>query len=320
MRLFPSRWSYGLIASIGLIDGIWLALSPVGLAPAQLLLPATGILSALLALHLARRALHGNAANPGLLTALDPLLQGIVFLQLAWVCLRVFNHVSMSSGFPYADGLLMAADAYLPLRWMDYFEFFQARPVLLWVLERSYTSLDMLSLAAFLILAARSDRLRMAYFLEAFLTVATLCTAVGLFLPAKAAVAVNFPGVEVFANFSSPPGLYHLSHLERLRAGGLHMLELGNLPGLVTFPSLHTAAGIILAVSFWRTGLFAVAAAYCAIMILSTPIFGGHYFVDLFAGAALAAVVLRLLAASPRYAGLFRGASRQPRSRKLLTA
>lgn len=160
----------------------------------------------------------------------------------------------------------------------------------------------------------------MAYFLEAFLTVATLCTAVGLFLPAKAAVAVNFPGVEVFANFSSPPGLYHLSHLERLRAGGLHMLELGNLPGLVTFPSLHTAAGIILAVSFWRTGLFAVAAAYCAIMILSTPIFGGHYFVDLFAGAALAAVVLRLLAASPRYAGLFRGASRQPRSRKLLTA
>ena len=40
-------------------------------------------------------------------------------------------------------------------------------------------------------------------------------------------------------------------------------------------------------------------------MIAATPVFGGHYFVDLVAGAALAAAVVATFAALPAHRGLF---------------
>ena len=111
-------------------------------------------------------------------------------------------------------------------------------------------------------------------------------------------VAGPFPG------FPAPPGLYHLEALGALRTGPV-ALDLGNLPGLVTFPSFHTAAGIVLTWAFWRTRAFPVVAAYAATMIAATPVFGGHYFVDLLAGACVAAVVCGGLAALPFYRDLF---------------
>jgi membrane-associated phospholipid phosphatase len=38
----------------------------------------------------------------------------------------------------------------------------------------------------------------------------------------------------------------------------------------------------------------AVGTAYSIVMIASTPVFGGHYFVDLIAGIALAIVMIML--------------------------
>jgi membrane-associated phospholipid phosphatase len=73
----------------------------------------------------------------------------------------------------------------------------------------------------------------------------------------------------------------------------------------VTFPSFHTAAGIILVISFWRTALFPIIVLYSAIMIASTPVLGGHYFVDLIAGAAVAGAVAFALGLLPSYRGLF---------------
>ncbi len=55
----------------------------------------------------------------------------------------------------------------------------------------------------------------------------------------------------------------------------------------------------------FRSFLFLPVLAYCGMMIASTPVFGGHYFVDLIAGTALALVVLLVVARLPGYRGLF---------------
>ena len=47
-------------------------------------------------------------------------------------------------------------------------------------------------------------------------------------------------------NYIDPrDGAYHLEHLERLRSDPMPVLSLSDLPGLVTFPSFHTAMGVI---------------------------------------------------------------------------
>jgi len=77
------------------------------------------------------------------------------------------------------------------------------------------------------------------------------------------------------------------------------------LPGLVTFPSYHTASGILLCAALFRTWMFWPALVYSTVMIASAPIFGGHYFIDLFAGAGLALAVVWWNANRPAYRGLF---------------
>ncbi|MFA5537757.1 MAG: hypothetical protein WCZ72_12195 [Gemmobacter sp.] len=47
-------------------------------------------------------------------------------------------------------------------------------------------------------------------------------------------------------------------------------------------------------------------------MIAATPVHGGHYIVDLLAGAALAGAVLAILARRPAYRGLFARHGGQP--------
>jgi membrane-associated phospholipid phosphatase len=83
------------------------------------------------------------------------------------------------------------------------------------------------------------------------------------------------------------------------------MLDLSFLPGLVSFPSFHTAAGVIIVASFWRTAFLLPALLFSAAMIAGTPIFGGHYFVDMLSGAAIACAMLVAFALLPYYRGMF---------------
>ncbi|HTV72074.1 MAG TPA: phosphatase PAP2 family protein [Rhizobiaceae bacterium] len=76
------------------------------------------------------------------------------------------------------------------------------------------------------------------------------------------------------------------------------------MPGLVTFPSFHTAAGIVVAWCLRRTLFYWPGVVYSVAMIASTPVFGGHYFIDVIAGAFVAFAVLAMVARFPRYSQL----------------
>ena len=80
-----------------------------------------------------------------------------------------------------------------------------------------------------------------------------------------------------------------LSHFEPLRDGSVRHIPLGDMQGLISIPSLHTAMAILFIYALRGCGLlFPLFAALNIGMIASTPIEGGHYFVDVLAGAALA--------------------------------
>ena len=94
-----------------------------------------------------------------------------------------------------------------------------------------------------------------------------------------------------------------------LRDGAVRELDLSHMTGIVSFPSYHAALPVIL---FW--GLYPVtrlrvpAAIWAGLTIVATPLFGGHYGVDVLAGLLLAmlalAVARRLAAKAPDLSGM----------------
>lgn len=315
MQVFPGWSLYCVLAFFLLVDAAWMAIAGIGLEPTGAIFAGTvlGALAAVaLILRLARAApgkgivVNGVAVvRAGLVDRAIVAAEAFFFLLLSWHVSRVFNHLSMAVGLPYADAVLAEWDAALGLDWNAYFAFVAQRPLLIALLGWTYTALTPVSAVALFVLLAM-DRVRQAeFFVVTFFVTAAICILIGMFFPAEAAVAWLLDRPDLLSAFPQAPGVYHLEHLEALRQGRVSAFDLGDLPGLVTFPSFHTAAGVVVAWCYRRTLLFWPVLAYGLVMIASTPIFGGHYFVDVIAGAMVALIVLLLCAKLARYRSLF---------------
>ena len=232
---------------------------------------------------------------------LYPLLQALLFLNFAWINMRVLNHLVMTTALPMRDDVLAQADVAIGFDWLGYFEFVHARPVLIVLMDTIYTSLTPLSVGAIVLLVAMGRLDRAALFLESFFIVAVICVVVGMAFPAVGTFVYYRLALADYPNFRSAPGTFWIEALARLREPeGRIVLDPLNLPGLAAFPSLHTAAAVVLAASFWQTRLGWGVALYAAAIVAATPIFGGHYGVDLIAGAMVAAVVFASVARRQR--------------------
>lgn len=118
------------------------------------------------------------------------------------------------------------------------------------------------------------------------------------------AIFAFVPGLGAYAHFGiahrDVPGMgdptpWHQARLlVELANGALVNLRPDDLDGIVTFPSFHAAAAVILACMFWPSRLFRWPMLVLnALMILAAIPVGGHYLVDIVAGVgtAIAAVV-----------------------------
>ena len=73
-------------------------------------------------------------------------------------------------------------------------------------------------------------------------------------------------------------------------------LPLLALHGLITFPSYHAAMAVLLSwVYRGQVGMFTIACLLNAAMLLSVPVHGGHYLVDVISGCAVAAIAIFLV-------------------------
>jgi len=83
--------------------------------------------------------------------------------------------------------------------------------------------------------------------------------------------------------------------------------------GIISFPSFHAALGIVFIVALWSVPVLRwIATATNVLMILATPVDGGHYFIDVFAGIGIA--VLCLYAARAIVTGMESGHAAATRS------
>ncbi|MEM6387684.1 MAG: phosphatase PAP2 family protein [Pseudomonadota bacterium] len=221
-------------------------------------------------------------------------------------CLPLMDQMVKINSWPLADAWLAKADAMIGFDWLAYFNFVHDRPVLFEVLDHAYAHTGILSFALTLALIALGKFKRIQFHMEAVVWTVLISILISAVTPAYAAAV--FYGIDFtnYPNFGFAPGVYHVENLYHLRAASPDY-RIGAEPfkGLITFPSVHTALGVVMAGALWRHWLFWPTALYTLVMIPSTPVLGSHYLIDVIAGAALAILVMVCLAKRAPYANLF---------------
>lgn len=280
-RAWP-RWPWLCIGALALVEAAWLALTPLGLTG-----PTLAVLAQLVGL-VAGALLLGRRFRDD--ERLHTLCAGGAFLFAAWPVLRLFNHLTMSLAFPLADARLSGWDRAIGFDWLGYVRWADGQPKLLEAMAFCYGNLTGYSCLLFLLLAlGREPAKRCRELIALFLATALFCTTVGALFPALAAMAYYAPPAGTFAHLGPQTGGYHLAALEALRSDPAHLLDLTRMPGLVTFPSFHTAMGVV-AIYCARSSrvLLALMLVVNGLMIAATPVFGSHYGIDVIAGALVA--------------------------------
>lgn len=294
MRPAPRRrwpaWSWRVLIGVGLADVLWILIARVAVDR-----QSAAVLAAAAAAALAVKAYAGR----GRLSERSRIfLEGLAFLLAAWPALRLLNHLTMTTALPLVDARLAARDAALGFDWLGYVRGLDRHPLLLRLMELTYTGLDSYSVVTAVALLFAFGAERMREFVLAFFAAAVAVVVLGPLFPAYGAMAHYAPAPAQFAHMTPACGTYYLASLMRLRAPGPHALSWRYLPGLVTFPSFHAAMGVIgVYCCRGKRLVFLASLALNSFMIASTPLFGSHYLIDLIAGAALALIVAPLVTA-----------------------
>ncbi len=206
----------------------------------------------------------------------------------------LLSYVAAATGFPYRDSDFHAIDQWLGLDSVNYLRFLNERPQLYRVISISYASirLQTVLVVGALVAASRFERLQ------------TYVIAVAVALAMTLAVFILLPAGNIYSGLNISPAdfpnlslgaLDHVAPLAAARNRTGYIIDFDALAGLISFPSFHTASAIMFSWAVFplrRLRWWVV--ALNVLMVAGTPVDGGHYFVDLAGGVAVAWVAVVL--------------------------
>ena len=208
----------------------------------------------------------------------------------ATVAFGFLSYLSMTTGRPFVDRDLLAADRALGFDWLAMFHWFAAHPWIKKAFEIVYGTLvyQGLYFGVLFGLMDRKQDLREMFWL---VFVAGIFTCLG---------AALFPALGTFKAFGFNALGTFIPDMEKLHSGKHLSFVLTKMTGVVSFPSFHTTMALAYIYGFFRAGAIGwVIAALNIVMLVSIPIFGGHYLVDMLAGAVVMAGSLGIVKAWP---------------------
>ena len=200
------------------------------------------------------------------------------------------SYIAATAGFPLQDATFDAWDRSLHFDWMQMMTLISLHPTAQWILLLAYFSFAMQTVATVLALGIAGQLDRLATFVVAFVCTTLVTIAVSAVYPA--AGPWLFLDIQpAIANGFLPVSSTSWPVFVGLRDGTLHTVYGLNSEGIITFPSLHAALGILFATALWRVSVVRlIALGLNGLMLIATPAYGSHYVVDVIAGVLIAAV------------------------------
>lgn len=289
--LFPGWGVWLVLAIVTSVNLVWIGSSPRITSDAAWLFTSWPI-------ALCCAAYAGTRQRQGLLQPhLGLLLKLVMLVSFSGSSLavfRVFNHLVNTLSLSLVDAQLLALDRAIGFDWSSYTNWIATHGNVSGLMAAAYDGIYIVlfAIALWHVMAGRDNRASEISVL--LFGTAILCSALGALFPAYGAMQM-LGTPELMASLRPGAGTYAVEAFNGVRSEGIVSLVSTALPGLTTCPSYHTTLGL-LAVYFCRGNNLALAAtgAYAAVMIASTPVFGGHYLFDVIAGIAFTAFCIGL--------------------------
>ncbi len=208
----------------------------------------------------------------------------------ATTAICVLSYLCLASSGPLVDARLMAMDRALGFDWLAGYQFLSAHPGLKSVLGFAYGSLVYQGLYFCVLLALMDRKQRMRDMFWLFGLCALFACLGTLLFPAL--------GPSKFFNIETHNGFVPV--MEHILSGRDLTFALSGMTGVVSFPSFHTAMALAYVWAFRGTGPAGWAmAGVNLVMLLAVPFFGGHYLMDMIAGAATMLLSLAMVKYAP---------------------
>jgi hypothetical protein len=299
--LHPALW--GLVALQSLVIGAWIAIDPrisFSLTRAVDTAITFGVCLLVAALAYSFQASRWSV----IAERIRVMATGILFLLLSFTGARFLNYLSMSLAFPMADDMLDSWDRMLGIDWHAYASWLSRYPHILPYLEQCYFMAAVSIPFIFMVLVAygrieRAKEFATLLYIGVFVTVC-----IAGFFPAEGAMVRYMDNQLPAGTFGEKAGVFFVEALGKVRESNEVVLSFAALPGLASFPSFHTAISLLI-VYACRDNIVALllAAAGAGAILVATPVYGGHYFIDV-AGGVVLTVVLAAAYATVKSANL----------------
>lgn len=242
-------------------------------------------ITAAVALSLAAAYYNTRRNDPKLASALSAPAQLITFSAFA----APMSYLAASAALPAYDEAFASVDRAMGLDWPALSHWMKRHPLIDRVLAGAYASLTVQMAVVGIALAFAGQLLRLRIFVIAFAIAATVTIFLSGLVPAE--------GVGKIYGLHSvdrpPPVAFELLKpefqvLSELRSGQLRELRASGAEGIISFPSLHAALAVLLALAVWRVPVVGwLGLGLNVLMLASVPIQGSHYFIDMIAGSLL---------------------------------
>jgi membrane-associated phospholipid phosphatase len=191
------------------------------------------------------------------------------------------------------DAALNAIDQWAGLDWKKHIAFVNNHPFVGVALTIGYNMIRWPIFVIPLALALIGDYRRMQEFTLAFGMALTVTTLISAVVPAYGFYHLLGPAIADYPHLNPLAFVASAQELPVVRDGSLRQLDLLKLTGLVTFPSFHAASALLYAWALWPVRwMRTIGLISNGLMLASTPVLGGHYVVDVFAGLAVAAAAI----------------------------
>ena len=258
-----------MVLTVAAVDLLGLALAGATLRH------GLGVVLACLGLLLVERFYLRVRPRPALAALAGSAVNLVSFVFVA----GILSYVAASFGAPLVDDSLDAADRWLGLDWLAYYNWVVSQSALTRLgMRLAYNSL-MLQIVVLLVVFHGIGRHERARELVWGFAVIALTVVV---------VSGLVPAVGEFVTHHVEQQTPYIPQFRGVYEGSLRVLDSYEMAGIVTFPSFHSALAVLLVWAARGLGrLVFPVAALNAVVLAVTPIYGGHYFVDVAAGIAI---------------------------------
>lgn len=221
---------------------------------------------------------------------LSILAFSLAFFSLSARPANVAVYLIHDLSFPWVDAQLAYFDSLVGFNWLAQLAWINEHQTVARILRASYEMIMsfMLLTGISLLLLNKLEKLReliMTYAISLSITIF-----IGAFLPARGAFFYHQPTADLLGNIPSKSGRDFLDHMISLHDGTLKVVSFDQMVGLITFPSFHMVMALLMMWATWRTIVFPIFVLFNILMAIATPVFGGHYFVDLIGGLVITAL------------------------------